>query len=152
MSRARRNGGFTLAEILVALVIMAFVVTAFLAVNSEGLAKTGRARQVSACVDLARAKLAEIALAPAPSREEETDWLSFTDRDDREIENGYRWRKTVREVPFVPPEAAEPIAGYRAWEVSVSVAPAEEIVPERTVTVVRWIDVPPVPTSGETGQ
>lgn len=149
----RASRGFTLVEVLAALVIMAFVVTAFLTVNSEGLAKTGRARQLSAAVDLARQKLAEIALDALPTREEEGDWAPFTDREGRDIENGYLWRKAVREVPFVPPGGTDPIAGFRAWEVTVTVSPAGDLSPERAVTVTRWLDVPPVqPGGGGPGQ
>lgn len=149
----RGHSGFTLVEVLAALVIMAFVVTAFLTVNSEGLAKTGRARQLSTAVDLARQKLAEIALDTLPTREEEGDWIPFTDREGRDIDNGYLWKKTVREAPFIPPGGADPIAGFRAWEVTVTVAPAGDLSPERELSVTRWLDVPPIqPSGGGPGQ
>ncbi len=128
---------------------MAVVVTVFLATNTEGLRKSSRARQLSDMAFLAREKLAEVSLGPRPTQEEESDWQMFTDPQDPEADNGYRWRKRLKEAPFNPPGSTGAVSGFRAWELSVTVAPAEELEGDRAVTLVQWIDIPPLPTGGQ---
>lgn len=139
--RPGRERGFTLIEVLAALLILAFVATAFLSVNAQNLRKAAAARRTAKAADLAREKLAEALLDAAPAAAEETDWQPFTDETGEARDPGWLWKRAVRELPFTPPGTAAPFAPLAAWEIVVSVATGDGDV---AAEVTAWREAPPV--------
>ena len=80
--RRRRNRGFTLLEVLIALVILALAMTALVQSFSTGLDGINRGEARVIAILHARSKLAEFT---ARSELSEGDWSG-------EFANGYRWQ------------------------------------------------------------
>jgi len=60
MSAARRSGGFTLLEVMVALAILALALTAIVGINGNAIRSHGYAKRVTVATMLARSKMADI--------------------------------------------------------------------------------------------
>lgn len=106
-SAARRTGGFTLVEVMVATVIVAIAMGALLATQAASTRTYAEAKATTVSTLLARQKLAEILSGefPPPGEEEGT----FGDLE------GYGYLVTVRETALV---------GLREVTVQVALIPA----------------------------
>ena len=111
--RAKRSraSGFTLIEVLVALVIFSFGFVALVGLLSRGLESIRRSVEVSRTVQVARdqleASLLEASLTPGLQT--------------RITGNGYRWTRMVEEVNLFEEDEEESFLG-RAYKIRVSVA------------------------------
>jgi general secretion pathway protein I len=93
--RARRQGGFTLLEVMVALAVLAGALMAVADLSGSALRNFGYARDLSVATLLARGKIAEL--------EEKYEDQGFTDFDETEEGNfgdqgqpGMRWKLELR--------------------------------------------------------
>jgi general secretion pathway protein I len=128
MNGARANRGFTLLEVLVALVIFALLFGVLAQIFQTGLRQSSVAEAASAATLLARSQLARVGVE-VPLAEGET--LG-------ETEDGLRWR-TVIEVAEAPSEE-ESLVPYL---VTVSVAWGAGAGEQVTLTTLRLGTLPP---------
>ena len=98
MRRVRASGGFTLLEVMVALVVLAGSLMAVADLSGNALRNYGYARDLSVATLLARGKMAEL--------EEKYEDLGFTDFDQVEDGNfsdqgqpGMRWKLELQRPP-----------------------------------------------------
>lgn len=105
-SAARRTGGFTLVEVMVATVIVAIAMGALLATQAASTRTYAEAKATTVSTLLARQKLAEILSGEFPPGEEEG---TFGDLE------GYGYLVTVRETA---------LEGLREVTVQVALIPA----------------------------
>ena len=98
MRRVRASGGFTLLEVMVALVVLAGSLMAVADLSGNALRNYGYARDLSVATLLARGKMAEL--------EEKYEDLGFTDFDQTEDGNfsdqgqpGMRWKLELQRPP-----------------------------------------------------
>lgn len=102
------NRGFSLIEIVIALAILAFSVTALVSFHARGYVNDGKARRLSNAVLLARVKMAELKL----NVEKEVAKGSFPEESsengefDKPFED-YKWSSEVRRVELPMPPAQE---------------------------------------------
>lgn len=116
------DGGFTLLETVVALVIMALGVTALARLTANGLAASEQAERLAVATQLARSLLARSGVdAPLAEGEERGAW------------DGYDWRRTVRLLPQELPTEFVPV------QVEVTVGRA----PTVTLTSLRLVERAP---------
>jgi len=128
MSGARSDRGFTLLEVLVALVIFALLFGVLAQIFQTGLRQSSVAEAASAATLLARSQLARVGVE-VPLAEGET--LG-------ETEDGLRWR-TVIEVAEPPSEEQELVPYLVTVSVAWSAGPGGEV----TLTTLRLGAVPP---------
>lgn len=93
----RRDGGFTLLEVLVAMSIIAIAMTAVLSIQSQSISLASEAKFSTTAALLAQGKMAE------------TEWanrldLSSDSGDFGEDFPGYTWQVTVEDVRMDLPE------------------------------------------------
>lgn len=112
--RRSQHAGFTLLEVLIALMIFSFGFASLMELLSKGLQSITRSKDVSRAVWIARAQMESGLLNPTPG-----ETAGSTD-------DGYRWTRLV-EKANLPDRAEEgnedPIKIYR---IKVQVAPARE--------------------------
>ena len=110
-----REGGFTLLEVLVALVTVTIVLVAVFRLHSQTLQMTWRARFMALAPSLAEAKLGEMTVAG------QSDW-----RDDQGMfddpYSDYQWNMTVEEID--PTGEAELPEGLKRVDVVVRHVPS----------------------------
>jgi len=98
----KRESGFTLVEVIVALAIAALALSSFFDVASEGLHRTGQAEAMAEAGSLAQSLLArvgsELPIAPGTTTGESS--------------NGYRWRLQVAPYGEAGDQRAWPVAAY----------------------------------------
>jgi general secretion pathway protein I len=117
-----RNNGFTLLEVLVALIIFALAFGVLAQIINAGLRQSAVARSLAAATLLARSELARVGIeVPLEAR-----------RVDGETEDGMRWHTDIELV-----EAPSEQQSLAAYQVQVTVAwgpsPAEQL----TLTTLR---------------
>ena len=122
MSGARASRGFTLLEILVALVIFALLFGVLAQVFQTGLRQSRVAEAASAATLLARSQLARVGVE-APLAAGETEG---------ETEDGLRWH-TVIEIAEGPSEEQAPVTYLVAVSVAWGAGPGEQV----TLTTLR---------------
>ncbi|MDJ0951179.1 MAG: prepilin-type N-terminal cleavage/methylation domain-containing protein [Alphaproteobacteria bacterium] len=109
-TRGRRDGGFTLIEVLVAFVILAISLSVLLQVFSLGLRSTHKSEGHLAAIQFAQSKLAAVGaeLPLIPGRRSDNDPA------------GYRWQIDTRPVPEVEPQLGDAQSG-ELYQVTVTV-------------------------------
>ncbi|MBI2091826.1 MAG: type II secretion system protein [Deltaproteobacteria bacterium] len=107
-----RLKGFTLLEVMLALAVFAFAMTALVGFNARGYVNEARARRLSSAVELARTKMVEYQLeiekgtAKGEFPEEKTEEGAF----EKPFED-YRWKVEVRKVELPMPPISEEEGG-----------------------------------------
>lgn len=126
-TRAERQGGFSLLELLVAFTILATVITVLLQIFAGGLRNLKVGDDYASAVAVAEARLAELGrVAPIVEGEAEGS------------QDGYRWHLSVRPWDkLVAPVTGEPVL----FEVRVTVR-WQEANTERTLTLASLRSVP----------
>ena len=92
------NSGFSLVEVLAAMVIMSVALVALLASQAQSVGLVDRAKKYDRATTLASAKLSEltmIASSQGTSAMKEEERGEF----DQELHPGFRWRYEIRKVP-----------------------------------------------------
>ncbi len=103
-SSESRNGeaGFTLVEIVAALAILALSLSALLGVLSDGIARSGQAKEHAQAGSLAQSLLARVG-TEIPIRQGTTTG---------EFPEGYRWRLQIEPYGDAADHRAWPLAAY----------------------------------------
>ena len=128
MSGARSDRGFTLLEVLVALVIFALLFGVLAQIFQTGLRQSGVAEAASAATLVARSQLARVGVE-VPLAEGEIEG---------ETEDGLRWQ-TVIELAEPPSEEPELVPYLVTVSVAWRAGPGGEV----TLTTLRLGTVPP---------
>lgn len=85
--------GFTLLEVLVALVILGVALTALLSAEAAGVRLRSQSQELTLATFLAQARMTDVELAGFPE-------LGTREGDFGDAYPGYRWELTVSETPF----------------------------------------------------
>lgn len=103
-----KRSGFTLLEVMVALAILAFSLTAILGLNASSMMKIGRAQKLTIATMLARQRMAEIEieLEKGIAKNEFPDERSEDGKFDDPFAD-YGWKMEVRRVELPAPIAGE---------------------------------------------
>jgi prepilin-type N-terminal cleavage/methylation domain-containing protein len=113
----RLKKGFTLLEVMLALAVFAFAMTALVGFNARGYVNEARARRLSNAVQLARTKMVEYQLeiekgtAKGEFPEEKTENGEF----EKPFED-YKWKIEVRKVELPMPPIGEEEGGGGAQQ------------------------------------
>lgn len=103
-----REAGFTLAEVLVAFVIVAVSLTIVLPVIGDNVGQGSRAQQTKLAVQLAQSKLAQLGAA-----------MPLAPGDVKGVQDGFRWQLTIG--PAMPLRQAD-AARVASYDVIATVA------------------------------
>ncbi len=95
-ARIVRARGFTLLEILIALVVLGVALTGLLQLEALGVRLRSQAQELTVATFLLQSRMADVELAAL----ERFPDLGTTDGDFGETYPGYRWEMTVVETPF----------------------------------------------------
>ena len=115
-ARGRPNRGFTLLEVLVALIIFALAFGMLAQIVQTGLRQSRSAADANTATLLARSVMARIGVEiPIEPRE-----------DEGEVEGGYRWRSLIRPIELEDAERQE----------------NQELLPFEVQVTVSWGEVP----------
>ena len=87
------DAGFTLVEILVALVILGVALTALLSAEAAGVRLRSQSQELTLATFLAQARMTDVELAGFPD-------LGTREGDFGDAYPGYRWQLNVTEAPF----------------------------------------------------
>jgi prepilin-type N-terminal cleavage/methylation domain-containing protein len=101
----KRQAGFTLIEVMVAIVILAVSISALFNFQSNSVLASARAAKIAVATLLTREQMAlsllelESAINKGEALDEKSDEGTF----DQDIYPGYRWELTVRKIEIPPP-------------------------------------------------
>jgi len=122
MSRPETKRGFTLIEVLVAFLILAFSLGALMTLFSGSLQSVRLGEDYAHATALARAQLARI----------DADGLAGSGIEAGETEDGYRW--SLEAAPM--PDQGSPQSGERSFEtMAVNVTVSWGVLDSRSVTL-----------------
>lgn len=105
MGGLQTRRGFTLLEVMVAVVIMATVLVSLIGLKNRSMQDVMFAEHITTATLLAKRKMVEtISLSKKlQDGEEEGSFSDEEDLKDKEDFKGYTWRKVVSSIPLPPP-------------------------------------------------
>jgi general secretion pathway protein I len=106
---ARKDRGFTLIEVLVAFLILAFSLAALFRLFSGSLVSVRQGEDYAQAVAVARAEMARI----------DADGIDAGKADSGETEDGYRWETQYTRIPGIEEKKTE--SGFEPMQVTVTV-------------------------------
>lgn len=133
--------GFTLLEVMLALAVFAFAITAIVGFNARGYVNDARARRLTTAVSLAKAKMAEYQIdidkeiTKGAFPEEKTDEGTFeTPFED------YKWKVEVKKVELPLPPLGEGVGGATKQMMDMMTKQISDSVRELKLTV-SWVEM-----------
>ena len=133
--------GFTLLEVMLALAVFAFAITALVGFNARGYVNDSRARRLTTAVNLAKTKMAEYQLdiekesAKGGFPEEKTDEGAFETPFEE-----YKWKIEIKKVELPLPPLGEGVGEATKQMMDMMTKQISESVREVKLTI-SWTEM-----------